>query len=395
MPPETAAGVVIISPYPRLGLRNDGYSGVAGYTAHLAHALSDQGVDVQVVAPNEPGQPDTGVDGPVRVQRSFVRGRANSITNAFAAARRCDHPLVHLQHELFLYGAASGIPRLLLALAARRLRGRRTVVTMHQVIDPRTMTGAAARMHRVAVPAVLARIGLNAVQRLVPMLADRVIVHEPAFTRSAPGARLIPHGSHVVETGDADRRAARARLGVDDARLVALCFGFLAPYKGIEVALEAAAGITSSVHLVVAGGEHPRLAAEGDTYADELRTQHGEHALFTGYVDDAQVADWFRAADVALFCYPEPHASSGPLALALAHGTPVLVSRRLGEVMSADPRIVFGQSAAELAARLSRLAADPDERAALRDVSEQMALLRSWPEVAARHHELYAEVVGG
>jgi hypothetical protein len=78
-----------------------------------------------------------------------------------------------------------------------------------------------------------------------------------------------------------------------------LCFGFLAPYKGLEVALGASAALRDRVHLVVAGGEHPRLAEAGDSYAASLRERFGAHATFTGYVDDADVGDWFAAGDVA------------------------------------------------------------------------------------------------
>ena len=106
-----------------------------------------------------------------------------------------------------------------------------------------------------------------------------------------------------------------------------LCFGFLAPYKGIELVLEAAAlaGAATS-QVVVAGGEHPRLHGRR-RFAAELRdartaTSPGSPA---GYPTTTS-ARWFAAADVAVFPYPKPFASSGALALALAHGTPVLLS---------------------------------------------------------------------
>ena len=118
-----------------------------------------------------------------------------------------------------------------------------------------------------------------------------------------------------------------------------LCFGFLVPYKGLEAALGAARLAGDDVELVIAGGEHPRLKATGDGYADRLRATAPPNARFTGFVPDADVARWFAAADVALLPYPQPFASSGPLALALAHGTPVLLSQALARTTGAPEEL--------------------------------------------------------
>ena len=43
--------VALIAPYPPAGERHGGHSGVASYTANLAHGLAAAGLDVEVVAP--------------------------------------------------------------------------------------------------------------------------------------------------------------------------------------------------------------------------------------------------------------------------------------------------------------------------------------------------------
>ncbi|MGH3744274.1 MAG: glycosyltransferase, partial [Mycobacteriales bacterium] len=306
--------VALVSPYPAAGRRHEGFSGVASYTANLAHGLTGAGLNVRVVAPEAPG-PRAYDDEGVRVERSFRRG-PRALSTALRAARATGAPVVHLQHELFLYGGPLALPALPVALRAARRTSVPAVVTMHQVVDPSTVDDAYVRMHRVAAPARLARAGLAGVQHTIGRLAARTVVHEPAFARFVPGAAVVPHG--VEEHDPADRAAARRRLGLDPDAFTALCFGFVAPYKGLETAC--AAADLAGVDVVVAGGEHPRLAGRDD-YAGELRRRFPA-ARFTGYVDEADVADWFGAVDVALFCYPRPHAASGALALALAYGTP-------------------------------------------------------------------------
>ncbi|HEX4362967.1 MAG TPA: glycosyltransferase [Solirubrobacteraceae bacterium] len=378
--------IALVSPYPTAGVRHGGPSGVASYTAALALALSEAGAAVEVIAPAEPGAPALASDGAVTVRRPFRRG-PRALPDALRAARATGAQTVHLQHETFLYGGASSVPGLLPALTAMRRSPARTVVTMHHVVAG-AVDASFTRLHRVAAPAALARAGLGGVRGTIRRLADRVIVHEPAFADAVRGATVVPHG--VEQPATLAQAVARAGLGLAGDRLTVLCFGFVAPYKGLEPALAAAATLQDGVELVVAGGEHPRLAAAGDGYAERLRSEH-PYARFTGYVPDADVGAWFAAADIALFLYPRPVSASGGLALAIAHGTPVLLSPELAATVGAPDALVVSRTAGRLAARLAALAAA--RPAGLEELRGDVAALgnnRSWPAVARRHLEIYA-----
>lgn len=380
--------VALIAPYPPLGRRHAGLSGVTSYSGNLAHALASQGASVTVVANEEPGDPALAWDGPVRVERRFRRG-AGALPAAARAARDTGAPVLHLQYELFLYGGPSSVPGLVAALAGRRRAGAAQVVTMHQVVESATIDRSFTRLHRVRAPALAARAGLVGVQQAIRRLSSRVIVHEPSFARVVENAVVVPHG--VEAAAAPDRAAARSELGLDD-RFTALCFGFLAPYKGLELALDAAELAGDPVQLVVAGGEHPRLAASGDGYARQLRARYGAGARFTGRVPEELVGAWFSAADIAVFPYPRPFSSSGSLALALAHGTPFLVSRQLGNTIGAPDPVTVPLEPSALARRLTELATEQKRLDALSEACRAFGAGRSWPEVARRHLELYEEV---
>ena len=377
--------VALVSPYPPPGERHGGRSGVAPYAAQLAHALVDAGAAVCVVAPREEGEPARHLDGDVRVERPFARG-ASALHRAAAAARITGAPAVHLQHETFLYGGPSSVPALGPALRSLRRARQGVVVTMHHVVDPGSVDARFTAVHRVRAPWRVARAGLGRVQRTIARGADAVLVHEPGFADVVPDAHVVPHGIDV-DPAAGEAAAARARLGLD-GRYTALCFGFLAPYKGLETALQAAEVAGDAVHLVIAGGEHPRMA--GDGYAEGLRALGP--ATFAGPVPDAEVRDWFAAADVALFPYPRPHATSGPLALALGAGTPVLLSEALAACAGAPATLAVPADPVALGGRLATLAADAAARDALAAASAALARDRSWPHVARRHLEVYAEV---
>ncbi len=381
--------VALIAPYPPAGERHGGHSGVASYSANLAHGLAAHGLAVEVVAPVLDGDPDEFTDGPIRVRRAFPMGR-RALPAALRAAASSSAGVAHLQFELFLYGGPASLVGLVPALGRARhaLGATPLVTTMHQVVEPSTIDREYTKLHRVAAPAVVARSGIAGVQAAISRLGAATIVHEAPFQRVIPSATVIPHG--IEEATRADRETARRALGLAD-RFVVLCFGFLAPYKGIELVLGAARRLPEGIEVVVAGGEHPRMDSGGG-FGAELRAQYGDVARFTGRVPDRDVADWFAAADLAVFPYPKPFSSSGVLALALAHGTAVLLSPALARCAGA-PSVLDGPMApGPLARRIEALAADPAALDELRRWSAVLAQGRSWPAVAARHAELYEEV---
>jgi glycosyltransferase involved in cell wall biosynthesis len=366
-------------------------SGVASYASYLAHALADSGARVEVVAPLEPGERiHQENDGPVTVRRAFPRRSAGG-TAAVRAALDTGAPVVHLQHEFFLYGGPASTPVLASGMHTVRARRRRAVATLHQVVDPTSVDRGFTELHRVKLPAWAARGGLSTMQRCLQLSTDRVLVHEPAFAGLLPGAAVVPHGIEPAASQE-DRAAARSLLGLEPDRLAVLCFGFLAPYKGLETVLDAARIAGPQVQTIVAGGEHPRLLAGGDSYHDSLRERYGDVARFTGRVPDGEVARWFAAADVAAFMYPRPFSSSGALALAVAHGTPVLASPELAATAGLPDSLVGPREPRALGERLRELADDPARRLRMREDTARIVQARTWPAIAARHLELYEEV---
>lgn len=383
----TAPDVALIGLYPPPGTSHAGASGVASYTANLARALSDHGAGVAVVAPDDGVSPTEHRDGDIRVVRGFPRG-PGAVPSAARAAHRLGAPVVHLQHEAFLFGGPSAMPGLLAGLGGLRQARRGVVVTMHQVVRPGSVDRAYTRLHRIPLPPVVARAGLSCLQRGIGRMAHRCIVHEQSFRETVPDSVVVPHG--VEERATPDLRQARSELGVDPHRFVALCFGFVAPYKGLELALEAGRLAGPGVEVVVAGGEHPRMGG-ADGYGSGLARAYPS-ARFTGWVPEADVARWFGAADIAVFPYPSPHASSGALALALAHGTPALVSAALARCVGAPGEMVSSPEPQGLADQLHRLADDPAALGALSAANDRLSRGRSWSDVAAAHLRVYEEV---
>ena len=383
--------VTLISPYPSPGAEIQ--SGVAAYSRCLAHALAGDGAAVTVVAPGN----GVDQDGPVRVERCFSRGRLGAL-KAAGAAIRSGAPVVHVQHEAFLYGGPDSVPGLLLGLGKLRRAGRGPVVTMHQVVAPATVDRAFTDLHRVRLPASVARASLSALQDSIARLADQVIVHEDAFKRVLPRSVVMPLGTGAFQRGaptdsPAWERAGylRGKCGAGPGTLLVLCFGFVAPYKGLEAALEAARMAQSDIRFVVAGAEHPRLAGQG--YLRGLQKRYSDVATFTGYVPEPDVGAWFATADAVLLAYPRAFSSSGVLGLAIEHGVAALLSPSLAEIAGFPSDLAVPLDAAGMADRFRRLSRDRAQLSEIADRTRSLGEGRSWSQVARKHLNLYEEVI--
>jgi glycosyltransferase involved in cell wall biosynthesis len=376
--------VVLVGPYPAPGRSHGVGSGVASYTAHLARALTAQGASVAVVAPDEPEAPSVHSDRKVMVVRSGPRGPL-VLNRAVRMATRMHPRVIHLQHELFLFGGLASLASLPRAVRHLQSFSGAAVVTVHQVVGEQGINPRLMRLHRLRGPVAAARMGIHSYHRLMASVG-RTIIHEPGFSSQFPDGVVIPHGVERKATPDRERARQRLKIG-GERRLVVLCFGFVAPYKGLDSALAATATVPDAL-LVVAGGDHPR---HGPRYTEALRSRWEAVARFTGWVPDEEVASWHAAADLALFCYPAPHSSSGAVAVALGHGTPILASDALADSMNLPQELAVSLDPDALAGRLRRLAANRESLAELRRCSARVAASRLWPDVARRHLRLYEE----
>lgn len=148
--------------------------------------------------------------------------------------------------------------------------------------------------------------------------ALRSIVDLPASKVTA-----IPHPSYagIYENG-VSRESARAALGLSASDYGVLFFGQIRPYKGVSQLVDALTIARSDVpglRLLIAGPVVGGSDSQISTMVGHLRT-----TAHLDFVDDSEVATWFRAADLAVFPYRSV-LNSGSAHLALSLGTPVLL----------------------------------------------------------------------
>jgi glycosyltransferase involved in cell wall biosynthesis len=237
------------------------------------------------------------------------------------------------------------------------------------------------------------RPGQRAGQRRLYERVDAIVVHsEHGRVRlveelGVPAAKVtvIPHG---VLTPAGDDGLPPELAAVEGP--VALFFGLIRPYKGLDVLLEAWRGIDGAELWVVG---MPRM----DTSALRAAAPPGVRFV-ERFVPDGQVGALFRRADLAVLPYREID-QSGVLFTALGAGTPLVLSAVGGfpdVAAEGAAELVAPGDPAALHAALARLLADPDARERLAVGARRAAVERyGWDDIARRHLELYARLAGG
>ncbi len=289
--------------------------------------------------------------GPLRVPVKLAQHVPGMLAERRAAARGAD--LVHLQWLAVQHLDAHLLPR------------RPRVLTAHDVL-PRQP-----------------RPGQRAAQRRLYERMDAVVVHTEHGRRrlveelgvAAARVHVIPHGAFEHLTGLAGELPPE--LPDPGERPVALFYGLLRPYKGVDVLLDAWRGIEDAELWVVG---QPRMRI------DALRAAAPPGVRWVPrFVSDAETAALFRRADLVVLPYREAEAS-GVLHTAVAFERPIVLSAVGGFTEVEGARLVPpGDPRALRDALRGALASPPPPT--------DPAPYR-WDDVARRHVELYETLAG-
>jgi D-inositol-3-phosphate glycosyltransferase len=369
-----------------------GRGGLIHYVYNLSCALAGRGHDVTIVTTAAYELDGRALPPRVRVVTAIARathrlraslpGRAlgwavklEALADAVRVAvmaRRLGPDVVHLH-------CTNQIALAYLILL--RLTGLPVAVTAHVVTAherSRVQDAVHRRIHRLS-PLVIAHSAFDRARLVEEMAIDpgRVIV--------------IPHGEYGFfghDTDPVEPGTARRRLGLAAGDEVALFFGYIREYKGLDVLLDAWPAVAQArpaARLVVAGDPVRLDPARRDALLAAATRVGAVHRF--GYVPFSEVAGYIAAADVLVL--PYRHVSqSGVLYLALAHGLPVVATRvgALPEVLhdGESGLLVPPESPGALAEALVRLFGDGDLRRRLAVGGRAVAARHAWPAIAER-----------
>jgi D-inositol-3-phosphate glycosyltransferase len=349
-----------------------GIGGTADYTDCLARALAARGIEVAVVTSSlfEPVLPDP----PYEIVRPFVYAstqpkprKAMQLARALDPARdfleRFHPDVVHAQGtvlpviERFLY---RGLPAV-------------TVCTVHD-----------ARAHE-------RRPWLGSFSGFYGGF-DWLICHSESTKRKVrdalPSARIevVPHGLYTaLATTLPDAAEARRQLHLPPKSRVALFFGFIRRYKGLDLFLEALQVARTQGHDLI-GLVAGRPMYDVGHRVEQARRDGVPIAWHLGFIAKEEIATFFAAADVVALPYVDT-SDSGAFELAAAFRKPVVVTNA-GGLAEAFARYGYGALVPERTAQaVARGLLGPYPPAPVNRGDN------TWEAVAAQTEAIYAQAL--
>jgi glycosyltransferase involved in cell wall biosynthesis len=243
-------------------------------------------------------------------------------------------------------------------------------------------------------------------------LVDHVFVHTSMMKRQlqtdfkvpADKISVIPYGiNDTVPDTRLTREEAREKFQIGQSEKVLLFFGNIAPYKGLEVLVEAMVDVEGAVPdslLIIAG--RPKGA---ESYWAAVRHRIDVLGLRRRvieriqHVPDSDIETYFKAADVLILPYTHIF-QSGVLFLSYNFGLPVIASDIASlkeDVIDGETGLVFKPgSATDLACAIERYFSSglyrslPERRQGIRT---RAAERNSWNTVAQITKAVYASLL--
>ena len=200
---------------------------------------------------------------------------------------------------------------------------------------------------------------------------------------------MIPHGAleHIAARTAGERTPQPA---FQSDKPVALFFGLLRPYKGIDVLLEAWRGIDEA-ELWIVGMPRMDIAPLVAAAPPGVR-------FLPRFLSEDELPAYFERADLVVLPYREAD-QSGVMFTALACGTPLLLSDAGGfpEVAATGAaRSVPAGDAGALHAALGELLGDAAQRSAMAERALVAARgTYAWPAIAGQTLTLYERLLSG
>ena len=304
-----------------------------------------------------------------------------------------DADIVHIQHEYGIYSLDDRLPTLLTRLKAER---KRTIITIHSITPLQFSKSGMMTMAE------------NCVKRIAE-LADEVIVHLDSQKAILERLRIPSEKIHIITHGtalsDADKKDSRRRLQLPGEGKILTVFGFLSPFKGLDVSLEVLKeirGEVEEVYLFIAGGLAPTASEKEREYVQFLKetiekNELTDNVLFSDtFIPNEEVPYAFGASDVVIYPhYHEDRSASGSVHLAIGAKKPVIAYRvPKFEVVKniSDELLVLPGNVSGIAKTAIRLFTDKDFEQYVLDRTEQYRRATSWPVTVRKHLRLYLGV---
>jgi glycosyltransferase involved in cell wall biosynthesis len=264
-----------------------------------------------------------------------------------------------------------------------KARGKKIIFTVHNVLGHETN--------------IIDRI----VTKIMFMFPDFFVLHstkniekmEELFGIEKKRMARIPHGIYdFYENEKVTKKESRKKLGIDDKTPVALSFGNIREYKGVDILIKAFAVVKDEIPdacLIIAG--KPWIDWKPNQKLIEEYNLKKNVRTFLDYVSMSDVKHYFKACDLVALPYKEFEAQSGPGNIALAFHKPLIVSNTGGlpDLLKNKEFVIEKNNARQLAEKIIKILKNKKIAEQLSKDSKEMCREYSWKDIGKKTANLY------
>ncbi|MFT5086124.1 MAG: D-inositol-3-phosphate glycosyltransferase [Candidatus Latescibacterota bacterium] len=365
-------------------LETGGFGGIHNYTHALANGLADCQVELTFLTTERYELEDH----PCRFELlRYLRREAywRTLLRVWRVFRSLKPDILHVQSFI--------APRkdLILLLLCRAL-GIKIVLTVHNILphEVRPFERAIYFLYYRLARGLILHSDLNRqrLREMAPKLKDGRL-------------HVVPHGnSEQFRSHEMSREESRRHLGLPQDATIALFFGSVRPYKGLDLLVEAMPAVASACPralLVVAG--HVEVGNQAEYEAQIAGLDLGPEQVLQryGYLSNEDMIRYVCAADLVVLPYREIY-QSGVIFLAYSFGRAVLATRvgSFPETVEEGRSgwLVDSEDIPELSRTLVLALSDPGKLQEAGEYARHLADTRyDWSNIARQTEDVYRRVV--
>ena len=382
--------VGIISTYPPRGKTHAFSSGVGAYTKRLAESLRKKKIKVSIFADIIDKEEEYEENG-IRIIRCWRKNFLYPISIFFEIFKRRDEiEIIHIQHEYFLFGNTLNGALFPLLLLYLKLLRKPLIVTLHGVVKPSFLKKISLRKSE---GKFLAK-GLFLVTKLIDLFSDAIIVHVKFLKEILLREFKLKKNIYVIPHGIEKIKSLKKRNGSKEKRI--MFFGYIAPYKGVEILISSSKYLPKNYAILIAGGEHPRLKFDKmyRAYFQKIKkmAERNGKIKFLGFLDEKKIKPLLSSVDIFVFPYKALISSSGTMSLVIGLNKPFLLSKEI-EPLIENPMFSFRNKPKDLAKKIKECLSDKKRMNKMIRFISKIRKENEWKKVAELHLRVYREMI--
>lgn len=400
----------VVSPFPTKEGNAVTFSALAGYTETLLRSMGLENSSKFLILAQRNTDKKEYVENVEGFSVSYV-WRYNSpifFIDILVEILRLKLKIVHVQHEVFVFGKKQYIYPYLYILLQILLKifGVKIITTIHGVVPSNSIDKDFSKSNKVVAPLKLIKFGLKLMYKSTCKFSNYIIVHNEKLKKlliSNYGVEkskifVIPHPLYKYESSGLCPDVFK---NIPKNGKTVLFFGFLAPYKGLDVLIKAAVSKEmmdkNNIFFLIAGSTPKRYAGDEpyNSWLSGLKSMslRNKNILWHhDYVSDDNVGEYFKRSDLVVIPYSEAMSASGPLSIAVYQGKCVLVSEPFRGVVQED--LIYGSSDNDLSTSIAKYFSNRSYRLKISTAIMRQKCMWSDSVIAENMEHVYRELLG-